>query len=314
MVPPQYPGRESLVAQSELEHWARARPRPQARLRPRIRRPPAIQPRAAVGNWLIPFTSGAIPRYRDEKGKLRSTLCAVCVPNAAWRQTAIDLLVFFHGDQIDNPKSPCKHDFDPGKVIRNFLLDAQIDASGRQVAVAVPVVHWIRGNSDNLRGIWTAENLNKFVEEVRNEIGRQSGIKPTLRRLIIAGHSHAFAILNPLADEFYRGAGATKEGALAKLSDVWALDSTYGADGSSARKLDGWARPLPETRFIAVLWKGRAPDRGWDSYLDNLKRLRKLPPSNLKRCRVGEEHCVIPTKYVGQLLSATSYPPGWCQS
>jgi len=178
----------------------------------------------------------------------------------------------------------------------------------------VPVIHWIRGKSDNVQGNWTAENLNRFVEEVREEIGRQSGVKPTLGRLIIVGHSHAFAILNPLADEAYRGGAATKEGAFAKLSDVWALDSTYGADGSSARKLDGWARTLPKARFMAVLWKGRAPDRGWDSYLDNVKRLRKLPPPNLKRCRVGEDHCTIPTKYVGQLLSSTEYPPSWCIS
>jgi len=315
--PPQYLGRERLVAQRGLEHWASGRPRPQAGPRPRGRQAPVSQRRAPVGNWLMPFTSGAIPKYPgDAHGKLQSTLSAVWVPNAAWRQTAIDLLVFFHGDPFDDDGKPVCPQFapDPKNTSKKFELDLQIDRSGRRVALAVPVIHWIRKQSGNVKGTWTAENLNKFVEEVRDEIGKQSGVKPTIARLIIAGHSHAFAILNPLADEFYHGAGASREGALAKLSDVWALDSTYGADGISVRKLDAWARALPEARFIAVLWKGRAPDRGWDSYLTNLGRLRKRPPPNLKRCRVREVHCTIPTKYIGQLLSATSYPPSWCTS
>src|SRR5215831_5493034 len=311
--PSQYLGRdsglESLVSQSELEHWVWAEPRFQAKHRSDVRsRPRRTPPPAGAGHWLRWFTSGAIPKYPGADGKPRSTACSVYVPNAAWKQSVIDLLVFFHGDP-----GPCSQ-FDPNPMNTRlkFGLDRQINGSGRRVALAVPAVHWIRGKSKNLQGKWTAENLNKFVEEVRDEIGKQSGVKPTIGRLIIAGHSHAFAILNPLADEFYHGAEATKEGALAKLSDVWALDSTYGADGISARKLDAWARALPEARFIGVLWKGRAPDLGWDSYLNNLGRLRKRPPPNLKRCRVGEDHCTIPTKYIGQLLSATSYPPSWC--
>jgi hypothetical protein len=262
--PAQYPGSlpgalnsglESIVVQRELEHWAWARPGIQARPGPRMRRgAPRAPPPTAVGHWLIPYTSGAIPKYRDAKGKLQSTICAVCVPNAAWRQAVIDLLVFFHGDQINTAGSPCKHDFDPEKVIRGFQLDAQIHGSGRKVALAVPVIHWKSGetgNSDNFRGKWSAENLNKFVEEVRGEIGKQSGVKPTLGRLIIAGHSHAYAILTPLALEFYRGVPATNEGVLAKLNEVWALDSTYGTQ--HARALDSWARTLPKGRFIAVL-------------------------------------------------------------
>jgi hypothetical protein len=310
---PLYPWRDrdlsSLGAEGELEHGARARPRP------RTSRRPVAQRRTPAGNLLIPFTSRAIPKYRDAGGKLQSTLCAVCVPNAAWRQTAVDLLVFFHGDQIDSP-GPCKHDFDPEKVILNFQLDVQLDRSGRKVALAVPVVHWIRGDSSNLQGKWTAENLNNFVDDVLDEIGRQSGVRPALGRLIIAGHSHAYAILTPLALEFHRGASATRERALAKLNDVWALDSTYG---DSARALDRWARALPNGRLIAVLNRlsdgktRRTPIDGWMAYLKSFSR-GSGPPSNLRMCKVQETHCVIPTKYIGQLLSATSYPPMWCAS
>ena len=155
----------------------------------------------------------------------------------------IDLLVFFHG--LDR----CRPRFvpDPKKTRNKFGLDEQIDASGRKVALAVPVIHW----DANVGGLWTAANLNKFVEEVRGEIGRQSGVTPTLGRLIIAGHSKAYAILTPLALEFVNNAAATKQGALAKLKEVWALDSTYGLAHVSA--LDRWAHAVSNGRFIALL-------------------------------------------------------------
>jgi hypothetical protein len=288
-------------------------------------RPPIARTRPVFGKWLIPFVSRAIPHYRDAKGKLQSTACAVCVSDAAWRQTAMDLIVFFHGDQIDAPGNPCKHDFDPEKVIRNFRLDAQVIDTGRKVAIAVPVIHWTRGESgfaetahpdDRFPGKWSAENLNKFIEEVRDEIGQQSGVAPTVTRLIVAGHSHAYAVLSPLAAEFNRGVAATKAGALTKLSEVWALDSTYGTGSVSA--LDAWARTLPRGRIVAVLNRDRSagctrdgsfkPLECWSDYYRN-----RRPPPNLKMCKVSEPHCVIPTKYIGQLLSAAGYPPGWCQ-
>jgi hypothetical protein len=311
--------------ESELELEIAVPRRPLAALAPHGRRPPVPGARPVVGKWLIPFVSRAIPHYRDANGKLQSTACAVCVSDTAWRQTAIDLIVFFHGDQIDAPGNPCKHDFDPEKVIRNFRLDAQVNNVGRKVAIAVPVIHWTRGESgfartagasDRFPGKWSGDNLNRFIEEVRDEIGQQSGVKPTIVRLIIAGHSHAYAVLSPLAAEFSRGAAATTAGALSKLSEVWALDSTYGSGSVSA--LDGWARALPRGRIIAVLNRDRSagcspngnfkPVECWSEYFRS-----RRPPPNLKMCKVGETHCVIPTRYIGQLMSATGYPPGWCQ-
>jgi hypothetical protein len=311
--------------ESELELEIAVPRRPLAALAPHGRRPPVPGARPVVGKWLIPFVSRAIPHYRDANGKLQSTACAVCVSDTAWRQTAIDLIVFFHGDQIDAPGNPCKHDFDPEKVIRNFRLDAQVNNVGRKVAIAVPVIHWTRGDSgfartagasDRFPGKWSGDNLNRFIEEVRDEIGQQSGVKPTIVRLIIAGHSHAYAVLSPLAAEFSRGAAATTAGALSKLSEVWALDSTYGSGSVSA--LDGWARALPRGRIIAVLNRDRSagcspngnfkPVECWSEYFRS-----RRPPPNLKMCKVGETHCVIPTRYIGQLMSATGYPPGWCQ-
>jgi len=295
------------------------RPRGGTQMRPGMQRkgspapPPKPSPRTP-GHWLTPFTSSAIPKYKDKNGQFQPTACSVYVPDAAWKEKTIDLLVFFHGDP-----GPCSAMFnpDPKNNSKKFGLDAQIHGSGRKVALAVPMVHWIAGTSANVLGVWTAANLNKFVEEALDEIGRRSGVKPTLGRLIIAGHSHAHAILTPLAREFNQGAPATKTGALAKLDEVWALDSTYGQQ--HVRALEAWASALPKARFIAALNKTPAargknpkPIDGWNSYYKACS-FKFSPPPNLRICTVDEGHCAIPTKHIGKLLSTTRSSPDWCR-
>lgn len=261
------------------------------------------------GRWLTPFTSSSIPKYNDAAGKLQSTACSVYVSDAAWKEKTIDLLVFFHGDA-----GPCSDKFNPDTKnnSKKFGLDAQIHGSGRKVALAVPVVHWIAGKSANVLRKWTAANLNKFVEEVLVEIGKQSGVKPTLGRLIIAGHSHAYAILTPLACEFDQGAPATKVGALARLDEVWALDSTYAS--LHVHAFDVWARLLGSGRFIAVLYKKGTPLSHWKRYYNTQGYCSSgFKPPNLRMCIVDEGHCVIPTKYIGKLLSTTRSSQDWCK-
>jgi LAS superfamily LD-carboxypeptidase LdcB len=255
------------------------------------------------GHWLTPFTSSAIPKYKDRANKPQATTCSVYVPDAAWKQETIDLLVFFHGDP-----GPCLDKFnpDPKNKSKKFRLDAQIHSTGRKIALAVPVIHWIAGKSANILGAWSATNLNKFVEEVLVEIGKQSGVKPTLGRLIIAGHSHAYAILTPLACEFNQDAPATKTGALAKLDEVWALDSTYGQ--THVRALEAWAHKLPTRRFIAVLNNGRgsSPLLSWTNYFSSKNNYCPAgfkPPANLYVCAVSEGHCDIPLKHIRPLLA-----------
>lgn len=272
-------------------------------------RPPPKPSLSTPGHWLTPFTSSAIPKYKDAAGNRQSSACSVYVPHAAWKAKTIDLLVFFHGDA-----GPCSDMFNPDPKNNNkkFGLDVQIHDSGRKVALAVPVVHWIAGKSSNVLGTWTAANLNKFVEEVLVEIGRQTGVRPTLGRLIIAGHSHAYAILTPLACEFDQGAPATKMGALARLGEVWALDSTYAPWHVHA--LEVWTRKCPSGRFIAVLYKKGTPLSHWKSYYNTKGYCSSgFKPPNLRICTVDEGHCAIPTKYIGKLLSTTRSSPDWCR-
>lgn len=277
--------------------------------RRRIGSPPKPSP-APPGHWLT-FTSTAIPKYEDAGRRLQSTACSVYVPDAAWKEKTIDLLVFFHGDP-----GPCSDKFnpDPKDKSKKFGLDAQVHASGRKIALAMPVVHWIVKKSANVLGKWTAANLNKFVNEVLAEIGKQSAVTPALGRLIIAGHSHAYAILTPLACEFEKDAPATtsKTEPLAKLDEVWALDSTYGP--LHVHALEVWARKLSSRRFSAVLYKKGTPLAQWNSYYNTQGYCASgfRPPTNLTMCAVDEgrsTHCIIPAKYIRLLLA---YSSSWC--
>jgi hypothetical protein len=273
-------------------------------------------------------TPKIIPRY-SQYGKPRDTVGVVYVADEVWKQKPvpfigkrIDLLLFFPGDNTE--KGPCKHDFDPEKVIKGFQLDTQIHKATRKLALAVPAVFWEVGTEKNVKGIWTAARFNAFVQEVLDQITKRSGIKTELGSLIIAGHSHAYGILNPLAFEFNKNVADTNTGAMARLAEVWALDSTYGA--MSARALESWAYALPtRCRFTAVLNKRpaekderRKPIDGWNRYVAECS-FGYGPPPNLQVCKVADEHCNIPLTYVGQLLSAMSlsgkdYPPSWCKS
>lgn len=284
--------------------------------------PPPVCPVPATqaGHWLVASPSRALPQYKDAAGRKQSTGCAINVPDALWRKKKIDLMVFFHGDP-----GPCKDCFDPtpSASAKKFGLDTQILNAIRKVALAVPVIHWIPGNKNddaNIKGVWTAANFNAFVDEVLEEIRTQSGMtdRVELGSLIIAGHSHAYGILTPLALEFNQGVEATKQGAMKNLQEVWALDSTYGI--RSVRALEAWAYTLPHVRFAAVLNKTRAkagswlkPIDGWMNYYAPWQTFGFAGPSNLRLSTVDEGHCTIPTKYVGNLLSTTKSSPDWAQ-
>jgi hypothetical protein len=267
---------------------------------------------ATTGRWLSPLTlsDSTIPKYKDAAGTLRASDCALYVPDAALNDETLDLLVFFHGDP-----GPCLDCFDPDpeQTPKKFGLDAQIQNSKRKIALAVPRLHWSGSNVSQIKGKWSAANFNKFVQEALDEIGRQTSKKRKLGSLIIAGHSRAHAILTPLAREFNEGASATMTDHLARLAEVWALDSTYGQ--MHVRALEAWASARPTVRFVAVLYKNGSPSGNWKNYY-KAHSFGFGPPPNLRVCAVDDggwkTHCVIPTKYVGNLLLTTRSSPNWC--
>jgi hypothetical protein len=277
--------------------------------------PPLCSPSTVEDkNWsIVKISEKAIPQYKDQDGNMKSTDCAVNVPDVLKMKTKVDLLVFLHGLNIPR----CQRCFDPNpsNTKRKFGLDAQIRGARRRVALAVPRLFWKKGDDGaNVAASWTAANFNKFVTAVLDEIGKASGVAPTLGNLIIAGHSRAYAILTRLAREFCQGTAAvtTPTEPLAKLIEVWAMDATYSP--LHVRALETWAFKMSKVRFI-VLYSQKAVGGERFHWLDYHNVCPGFdPPSNLTMCVVPEEHCDIPMKYVGELLSATKYPPDWCKA
>jgi hypothetical protein len=305
-------------AQHEFEREAWARRGAQARKTPRPQHSPAPAPSlcaastVTVGKWsTIKIDPKVIPLYKDEGGTPRPTDCAVNVPAVLEKKSQIDLLVFFHGLNIKECQ-PC-FDPDPSKTLTKFGLDAQINDPKRPVVLAVPQLFWTTDPSGaNVAKSWTAANFNKFVGSVLAEIGK-GGVARALVSLTIAGHSRAYAILTPFALEFNQGTATTTTPTepLAKLVCVLAMDSTYNP--SHVRALEAWAAAKPAAKFL-VVYSAKGSERGrWLTYYKDYS-FGFGPPPNLKMCTVPEQHCELPTKYVGQLLAATSYPPSWCKA
>jgi hypothetical protein len=247
------------------------------------------------------FTSDVII-YKDKDGddKCRLTKCSVYVPKLARYLQTIDLLVFFHGHDT------CKqHRFDPEQVIKNFRMDDQMETATHPAALAVPSIFWNVSDSRNIRSAWSAAYMNAFVEEVLYQIGKasSSGGRPNLGRLILAGHSGAYDILTPLADQFDCGISATKRGALAQLRVVVAMDTTYALQ--HAKSLEKWARNFPAGRFTLVLSGGGTPPYVWKLWDGIRKKATGFPvrPGNLDVQQMSKDgHCALPGKYLNYFI------------
>jgi hypothetical protein len=241
------------------------------------------------------FTSKVVI-YRDSNGKLQSTKYAIYVP-PAWRDPQqLDLLVFFHGLLHVCDKY---HNNDPDRLIKKFRLDVQVN-SDPQLALVTPIILW--NDADRSRGIikaaWSAANLNAFVEEVLEQIGKANNLRPKLGRLILVGHSGAYEILTPLAEQFTGGAADTKKGALAKLERVVAMDTTYRTKDAAA--LEQWARSLGSVVFNLVQSKSDPSVRVWQDWDRTRKNnTSQGVPKNLRvfhNVRFG--HCDLPANFL----------------
>ncbi|MFZ0726841.1 MAG: S8 family serine peptidase [Desulfobacterales bacterium] len=278
-------------------------------------------PQAPAPSLRFKFYSKVIAKYADASGSKRSTNCFVAVPSAARNKKGIDLLVFLHGLDTCDPG----HDFDARKVAQIFELDTQIDAGKQAMALVVPALYWVplnktktnqkeaNENKGNIIKTWSAARIAAFVEEVMDRIAEKSGDRPSLRHLVLAGHSRAYDILTPLAKEFVSGVPATTRGALAKLVRVLALDTTYGT--RHAEMLMKWADKLGAVKFLLVLSshgydpekndcrfrKNDPPIKYWDCAAQGVQL-----PANLEVKKVSAKHCRLPNDCVKIALTSAS--------
>ena len=167
---------------------------------------------------------------------LKGTLCgfdstnsksvtAVYVPASAPTTDPVTILVWIHGDII-----PCGDEGnDAISYVKSstFPLARQISESKLPYVLAVPSMKWNSGRNKESHALGSPKTMNAFVEEVRTGLTNAGWANaPALGRLILAGHSRAYVVLNALA-----GAVADPQsslGALGKLTDVWLVDTTYG--------------------------------------------------------------------------------------
>lgn len=240
--------------------------------------------------------SSKVVTYKDSQQKCQSTRCAIYVPSALRHQAKVDLLVFFHG--LDT--CPLKYGSDPWRVIQMFRLIEQVNSAARPVALVVPLVRFNDPDRDSgfIRAAWSAACLNSFVEETLDEIGRSSRVRPSLDRLIIAGHSAGFEILTPLAEQFDCGAAETNKRAMSRLSKVLALDIPHSE--RQAKALEDWVRSRRFVEFILVFANSGTPPTVWQQWRT---KMAKVPlPKNVRVLKMKDGHCKLPENYLGLAL------------
>jgi len=230
---------------------------------------------------------------------------AVFCPKAALGRPDVDVLVFAHGLPGGCPR--------PKRLPAGFVTTAPfelgrvVDESGRPVVLVVPLLDWgnpcgevaFGARHKDWQPIGKPAMLNAVVSEVLAEVGRVQGTAaPSLRQFVVAGHSRAYDVLEPLAAS--RTDPAMSQGALSRLNEVWAFDTTYAGDVAAwtdwlrlnpALRLRVYYRPVDRTKNVGDRFYAQLGDR-------------------LAVTKAPEGHCAVPAKRLAELLAVPATRPG----
>jgi monoamine oxidase len=228
---------------------------------------------------------------------------AVFCPKAALGRPDADVLVFAHGLLGGCPR--------PKHVPAGFVTDAPfelgriVDRSGRPVVLVVPLIDWGNPCGEVIFGrdrsrwhpLGEPAVLNAVVSEVLAEVGRVQGANaPSLRELIVAGHSRAYDVLEPLAAR--RTDPAIRQGALARLSQVWAFDTTYAGD------IPAWTDWLKLNPSLQLHLYYRSAARSPTKTVG--ERFYAQRGDRLFVTKVDEVHCAVPATRLAELMPAAA--------
>jgi len=222
---------------------------------------------------------------------------AVFCPRAALGRRDVDVLVFAHGllHGCSRPK-PVPAGFVTGAP---FELGRIVDESGRPVVLVVPLLDWGNPCGEVVFGrgherwhpLGKPAVLNAVVSEVLEQVGRvQGAAAPSLHQLIVAGHSRAYDVLEPFAAS--RADPAMQQGALARLSQVWAFDTTYAGDVSA---WTDWLKLNPSLRLHFYYRPGSKTGKVGDRFYAQLG-------DRLVVTKVKEGHCAVPATRLAELM------------
>jgi hypothetical protein len=224
---------------------------------------------------------------------------AVFCPRAALGRSKVDVLLFAHGLPGGCPE--LKRSLLPAGFVthRPFQLGQPVAASGRPIVLVVPELNWSAPGGERVFGKrryrWHAlgdpRALNALVAQVLTEIGRvQGATPPTLQNLLIAGHSRAHSLLEPLAHS--RRDPAMSQGALARLRRIFAFDTSY--DGDVKAWLD-WLTLNPQLQVDVFYREARLTKTVGKRFYD-----ARRPRLNVTR--IEEKHCEVPARRLPGLL------------
>jgi subtilisin family serine protease len=244
----------------------------------------------------VEYLGGRLWTFTASRPRLR---IAVFLPRTALGRDDLDVLVFAHGLLSGCPR--------PAQVPSGFITDPPFELgrvvgnSGRPVVLLVPEMHWGSPGGADVFGPrharWHALGeptlLNGVVAEALAEVGRIQGrTAVTLDRLLIAGHSRAYDLLEPLAAR--RRDPEMGSRALAKLSQVIALDTTYGGD------VDAWTDWLRlNPRLTVDVFYRAGPDSPTSAIGDEFFRHRS---ERLRVTKADELHCSVPPRRLAAVL------------
>ncbi len=217
---------------------------------------------------------------------------AIFVSPAALGQARVELLFYVHG-----LLRPCGGL--PGGGVAAFVSDdtfalgASVVASGRPIILIVPQFQEANDRKWSSLGLEKPAALNSYLERCQAEVGSVLGCAaPEVSGLIIAGHSRAYGVLNPLAAAY--ASPAMSQGPLASLSGMWFLDSSYGGFPSANAAALLKAKPALSVRQVYIAGS-RTDVLGGRS---RQGRLAYMPVSARKA-----RHCTIPAKCLPDLLA-----------
>ncbi|HEY3744432.1 MAG TPA: M15 family metallopeptidase [Bryobacteraceae bacterium] len=226
---------------------------------------------------------------------------AVYVSSTARGAKDVEMLVFVHG--LSNV---CKADEPIDFIKGSFKLGSLVDAASRPMVLVVP---WFDNNAQRTE-LGSPDTLNAVLEEVRGEVKKFSGLTaaPSVKRLILSGHSGAFYFFDALA--IARDKGGMSSGSLKSLTDVWAIDTTYS---SPVADWLGWltsnknltismaCRSGKETDENGKKTTVKTSDHGSD-FIDAAKKSKgRMTVTPVAADDIG--HCAMPKRFLPKFLA-----------
>lgn len=219
------------------------------------------------------------------------TKCAVYCSKQALTVPEADVLVYAHG--LLNVQG-CIVDHLPEGFVTDgpFRLGRSIDKAVRPIVLIVPLFDW----SEKVPALGDPDRLNQLIDYVLEHIGSLRGMPLAASELILAAHSRGHSFLDAIVRGSVRR--PSRQGALAKLSEVWMFDSTYSVNVADWTEL---LRSRPGLKISVFYLNNTSTEPG-------ALKLQSSVPAGKGRITVtaldNVGHCEIPASRLPVLLKA----------